>query len=238
LAWFKVDADGKLNSPIAKNFSDSLLAKFAQRLDAAPGDFLLVSADKFDVTCRVLNGLRRKLAAELKLYKPGDMNFSWVVEFPMFEYDGEEKRWVAMHHPFTAPRPQDLGLLSTDPRAARAQAYDLVINGSEAGGGTIRIHDNGVQKQVFGLLGMDEETAQERFGFLLDALRMGAPPHGGIALGIDRIVMLFGGLENIRDCIAFPKTQKATDLMTGAPSIVERRQLQELGIRVGAVHDK
>ncbi len=238
LAWFKVDADGKLNSPIAKNFSESLLAKFAQRLDAAPGDFLLVSADKFDVTCRVLNGLRRKLAAELKLYKPGDMNFSWVVEFPMFEYDGEEKRWVAMHHPFTAPRPQDLGLLSTDPRAARAQAYDLVINGSEAGGGTIRIHDNGVQKQVFGLLGMDEETAQERFGFLLDALRMGAPPHGGIALGIDRIVMLFGGLENIRDCIAFPKTQKATDLMTGAPSIVERRQLQELGIRVGAVHDK
>ncbi len=238
LAWFKVDADGKLNSPIAKNFSDDLLKKFAERLGAEPGDFLLISADKYEVTCRTLNGLRRRLASELKLYKPGDMNFSWVVEFPMFEHDAEENRWVAMHHPFTAPRPQDLPLLDSDPRAARAQAYDLVINGSEAGGGTIRIHDNAIQKKVFQLLGMDEATAQERFGFLLDALRMGAPPHGGIALGIDRIVMLFGGLESIRDCIAFPKTQKATDLMTGAPSLVERKQLHELGIRVGTVHEK
>ncbi len=238
LAWFKVDTDGKLNSPIAKNFSDGLLAKFAARLGAEPGDFLLLSADSWEITCRVLNGLRRRLAAELKLYDPQQMSFSWVIEFPMFEHDAEEQRWVAMHHPFTAPRPQDLPLLDTDPAAIRAQAYDLVINGSEAGGGTIRIHDSQTQSKVFGLLGMDPESARERFGFLLDALRLGAPPHGGIALGIDRIVMLFNKLDSIRDCIAFPKTQRATDLMTGAPSGVERRQLHELGIRVGTVHEK
>jgi aspartyl-tRNA synthetase len=231
LAWFKVDDDGKLQSPIAKNFSDGLLAKFAERMQAEPGDFLLLSADQWSVTCRTLNGLRRRLAAELKLYEPGSMHFSWVVEFPMFELDPEENRWVAMHHPFTAPLPQDLDKLSTDPSQARAQAYDLVINGSEAGGGTIRLHDSKSQQRVFELLGMDDESARQRFGFLLDALRFGAPPHGGIALGIDRMVMLFTELDNIRECIAFPKTQRATDLMTGAPGQVELKQLRELGIR-------
>ncbi len=232
LAWFKVDDQGNLASPIAKNFSPELLARFADRLDAQPGDFLLFSADAFDVTCRTLNGLRRRLADELNLYDRHEMNFSWVVEFPMFERDEEEQRWVAMHHPFTAPRPQDIERLQTDPGNVRALAYDLVINGSEAGGGTIRIHDQRVQQQVFQLLGMDEESARERFGFLLDALQYGAPPHGGIALGIDRIVMLFGGLDNIRDCIAFPKTQRTTDLMTGAPSPVDPKQIEELGIRL------
>jgi aspartyl-tRNA synthetase len=150
----------------------------------------------------------------------------------MFDYDDEEKRWVAMHHPFTSPRDQDFAILESDPGKCRAKAYDLVINGSEAGGGTIRIHDPTIQQTFFSLLGIDEKTAEERFGFLLRALKYGAPPHGGIALGIDRWVMLFSKLDNIRDCIAFPKTQRASDLMTGAPGAVETRQLKELGIKV------
>lgn len=232
LAWFKVEADGTLASTIAKNFKPQLLKEIGARLQAEPGDLLLFVADQWKVTCKALYALRCKIAAEMKLYDPRSMNFSWVVEFPMFEYDDEEKRWVAMHHPFTSPRDQDFALLDSDPGKCRAKAYDLVINGYEAGGGTIRIHDAGIQQKVFNLLGIDEESAQERFGFLLKALRYGAPPHGGIALGIDRVVMLFGGLDNIRDCIAFPKTQKATDLMTGAPSQVETKQLKELAIKL------
>ncbi|MEX0585435.1 MAG: amino acid--tRNA ligase-related protein, partial [Pirellulales bacterium] len=232
LVWFKVEVGGTLASPTAKNFTPDLLAKIGARLDAQPGDLLLFVADKFEVTCKALYGLRKRLGVELKLYEPSAMNFSWVVEFPMFAYDEEEQGWAAMHHPFTAPRPQDLAMLSTDPGKCRAVAYDLVINGSEAGGGTIRIHDQEIQSQVFDLLGISREDARERFGFLLDALQFGAPPHGGIALGIDRFVMLFGGLDNIRDCIAFPKTQKAADLMTGAPGEVEQKQLRELGIKI------
>jgi aspartyl-tRNA synthetase len=201
-------------------------------MQAAPGDLLLFVADRFEVTCKALYGLRKRFGVELKLYDPATKHFSWVVEFPMFAWDEEEKTWAAMHHPFTAPRPQDIGLLDSDPGKCRAQAYDLVINGSEAGGGTIRIHDPGVQARVFGLLGIDAEQARDRFGFLLDALSYGAPPHGGIALGIDRWVMLFGGLDNIRDCIAFPKTQKAADLMTEAPGHVDPRQLRDLGIQL------
>ena len=232
LAWFKVEGDGTLNSTIAKNFDAALLAKFAERVAAEPGDLILFSADKWESTCRVLNGLRRRAANDQGLVKPGQMSFSWVVEFPMFEYDTEEQRWVAMHHPFTAPRPQDLEHLETDPGKARAIAYDLVINGSEAAGGTIRIHEQQIQSKVFELLGMDEASARERFGFLLDALQFGAPPHGGIALGIDRWVMLFAGLDNIREVIAFPKTQKAADMMTDAPGVVDRKQLDELAIRI------
>jgi aspartyl-tRNA synthetase len=232
LVFFKVEADGKLASPSAKNFSADLLAKLGQRMDAAPGDLLLMVADKFETVCKSLYGLRKRFGVELKLYDPKTMHFSWVVEFPMFAFDTEENHWTAMHHPFTAPRPQDRQLLATDPQQCRAQAYDLVINGYEAGGGTIRIHDQHLQQQVFGLLGIDQETARERFGFLLDALQFGAPPHGGIALGIDRMVMLFAGLDSIRDCIAFPKTQRATDLMTGAPGAVDAKQLRELGMKL------
>jgi aspartyl-tRNA synthetase len=232
LAWFKIDAEGKLASPIAKNFSADLLEKIGRRLDAAPGDLLLIVADKFEITCKALYALRKRLAAELKLYDPNKMHFSWIVEFPMFAYDAEEGGWTAMHHPFTSPRPQDRELLATDPGKCRAQAYDLVINGSEAGGGTIRIHDQQQQQQVFQLLGINKEQARERFGFLLDALQYGAPPHGGIALGIDRLVMLFGHLESIRDGMAFPKTQRATDMMTNAPGQVDAKQLNELGIKI------
>jgi aspartyl-tRNA synthetase len=231
LAWFKVEEGPKLASPIAKNFSPGLLTKIAQRMEAEPGDLLLFVADQSEVAGKALYGLRRRLGAELKLYDPHQMHFSWVVEFPMFAYDEEQGGWAAMHHPFTTPRPQDVELLATDPGACRAQAYDLVINGNEAGGGTIRIHDQKLQRQVFDLLGIDETTAREQFGFLLDALQYGAPPHGGIALGIDRLVMLFGRLESIRDCIAFPKTQRATDLMTGAPGQVASAQLRELGLK-------
>jgi aspartyl-tRNA synthetase len=208
-----------------------VLAAIIKTTEATPGDLLLILADSWEVTCKGMHGLRKRLGAELKLYDPKQMHFSWVVEFPMFDWDAEEQRWVAMHHPFTAPRPQDLPLLDSDPKAARAQAYDLVINGYEAGGGTIRIHDNATQQKVFGLLGITPDLAKDRFGFLLDALQFGAPPHGGIALGIDRIVMLFSQLDNIREVIAFPKTQRATDLMTEAPGLVDGRQLRELHVQ-------
>ncbi|MBN2021961.1 MAG: aspartate--tRNA ligase [Pirellulales bacterium] len=232
LIWFKVDADGKLASPTAKNVAPDILAAIGRRMDAAPGDLLLIVADQFEITCKALYGLRKRLGTELKLFDPRQVHFSWVVEFPMFAWDDEENGWSAMHHPFTSPRKQDREMLKTDPGACRAQAYDLIVNGYEAGGGTIRIHNQPLQQDVFRLLGIDDETAKNRFGFLLDALQYGAPPHGGIALGIDRLVMIFGGLSNIRDCIAFPKTQRATDVMTGAPGEVDAKQLRELGIQI------
>jgi aspartyl-tRNA synthetase len=234
LAWFKVEEGRTLASPIAKNFTPELLGQIAARMNAEPGDLLLFVADQFEVTCKALYALRKRFGEELRLYDPSSKHFSWIVEFPMFARDEENNCWAAMHHPFTAPRPQDVELLVSDPGKCRAQAYDLVINGTEAGGGTIRIHDPLVQQQVFGLLGISPEQARQRFGFLLDALAFGAPPHGGIALGIDRWVMLFGQLDNIRDCIAFPKTQKATDLMTEAPGPVDPKQLRELGVQLRA----
>jgi aspartyl-tRNA synthetase len=238
LAWFRVEEDGSLWSPISKNIDETHLAQIAQAMDAEPNDLLLILADSWEVTCKGLYGLRKRLGAELKLYDPNELHCSWVVEFPMFEWDEEEGRYVAMHHPFTAPRPEDLARLQEDPRGCRALAYDLVINGYEAGGGTIRIHDGRVQQQVFDLLGIDEQLARARFGFLVDALRYGAPPHGGIALGIDRWVMLFARLENIREVIAFPKTQRAYDNMTEAPGEVDERQLKELALRVLPVKEK
>lgn len=232
LAWLKCTADGKLEGPIAKNFTEDQLAELGSLTAAMPGCVLLFAADEYERAGKALYGLRRRLGLELKLYDPGQMHFSWVVRFPMFAFDADENRWAAMHHPFTAPLDSDLAKLESDPAAVRAKAYDLVINGYEAGGGTIRIHDNLTQQKVFQLLGMTPEEAEHRFGFLLEALRYGAPPHGGIALGIDRLIMLFAGLDNIRDCVTFPKTAKAIDLMTEAPNLVDDRQLRELGIQV------
>ena len=238
LAWFRMESDGKLWSPISKNLTDELLVQFAERMEAEPGDLMLFIADSWEVSCKALGGLRKRLGSELQLYGPNELNCSWIIEFPMFDFDEEHNHWAAMHHPFTAPLAEDQSLLGSDPGACRAQAYDLVINGSEAGGGTIRIHNSTLQQEVFDLMGLDAAKARERFGFLLDALQFGAPPHGGIALGIDRWVMLLSGLDNIRDCIAFPKTQRATDLMTEAPSQVDTDQLDELNVRILPLRDK
>ena len=235
LAWFRVEDDGTLWSPISKNLEPEHLAEIKTLMNGEPGDLLMFLADTWEVTCKGLSGLRRRLAAELGLIDPDALNCSWITEFPMFDKDEETGRWNAMHHPFTAPLEEDLPLLKESPEKCRAQAYDLVINGSEAGGGTIRIHDPATQSKVFELLGIDAETAEDRFGFLLNALKYGAPPHGGIALGVDRWVMLFAGLDNIREVIAFPKTQKAGDLMTEAPGGVDKAQLEELFLRTAKV---
>ncbi len=231
LVWLKLDASESWTGPVAKNLGSDVAENIRKSLAAKPGDLALISADSFEITCKTLHALRKHLGKELELYDENTMHVSWVIDFPMFARDEETGNWAAMHHPFTAPHPEDLEKLTSNPAECRAIAYDLVIHRSEAGGGTIRIHDHATQQKVFELLGISSEIAQERFGFLLDALASGAPPHGGIALGIDRWVMLFGRLNSIRDVIAFPKTQRASDLMTGAPGRVDTKQLAELGIR-------
>jgi aspartyl-tRNA synthetase len=230
LVWLKVEADA-LTGPTAKFFPPPIQQQLRERFAAQAGDLILIVADTQVITSLALSSLRARLAAELSLYDPKAFHYSWVVRFPLFAWDAEEGRFVAEHHPFTMPLFEDLHLLDSDPARVRAQAYDLVVNGEEAGGGTIRVHDPEIQSKIFALLGLTPEQAQEKFGFLLGALRNGAPPHGGIALGFDRLTMLYSGLSNIRDCIAFPKTAKGTDLMTGAPGNVEPRQLKELHIR-------
>ncbi|HJT77975.1 MAG TPA: aspartate--tRNA ligase, partial [Gemmataceae bacterium] len=233
LAWIKVEAE-KLTSPVEKFLPAAAQQALRQRMNAQPGDLLLLVADAEDTVCQALGNLRTHLANVLKLYDPTrkDFELAWVVDFPLFIWDKDEQRWVSNHHPFTAPRDEDMNKLTPE-RAGevRAKAYDLVINGDECGGGSIRIHDPEVQAKVFAILGMTPEQARARFGFLLDALKYGAPPHGGIALGLDRFTMMLAGTNNIRDVIAFPKNQKARDLMTGAPAEVDERQLKELGVR-------
>ncbi len=230
LVWLKLESEG-MTGPTAKFFPAQAQAALRERFDAKPGDLILIVADTQAVTSQALSNLRAKVAAELKVYDPRSFHYSWIIRFPLLAWDAEEGRFVAEHHPFTMPMFEDLPLLDSDPAKVRAQAYDLVINGEEAAGGTIRCHDPAIQSKIFALLGLTPEQAEEKFGFLLSALRNGAPPHGGIAFGVDRLVMLYAGLTNIRDCIAFPKTAKGTDLMTGAPGTVDARQLKELHIR-------
>ncbi len=231
LVWLKVE-EAALSGPLAKFLDATAQAALRERLEAKAGDLILIVADTQQVTSAVLSALRIRLARELALYDPKSFNYAWVVRFPLLHWDAEEGRYAAEHHPFTMPLPEDVALLDTDPAKVRAQAYDLVVNGEECGGGTIRCHDPVIQSKIFALLGLTPEEAEEKFGFLLSALRLGAPPHGGIAFGVDRLVMLYTGLDNIRDCIAFPKTAKGADLMTGAPGAVEEKQLRELHIRL------
>jgi len=231
LAWVKIQEDGSWQSPIAKFFSDDELKAIDQALGSEPGDLILFVADTAQIANESLGRLRGHLGHKLGLAKPDEFKFVWITEFPLLEWDGESRRHVAVHHPFTAPLDEDIPLLDSDPGKARAKAYDLVLNGSEIGGGSIRIHDQAVQARMFKLLGIGDEEAQEKFGFLLDALQYGAPPHGGIAFGLDRIMMILTGADSIRDVIAFPKTQKATCLLSDAPGEVDEKQLLELAIR-------
>ena len=235
LAYLKVNerARGRegLQSPITKFLSDAALAGILERTGAADTDLIFFGADTAKVVNDSLGALRLKIGQDLKLVQPGWRPL-WVVDFPMFEWDTDEKRWVAMHHPFTAPRNDDPAALRAQPGAALARAYDLVLNGAEIGGGSVRIHRQEMQSTVFDLLGIASEEAHKKFGFLLDALKFGAPPHGGIAFGLDRLAMLMAGADSIREVIAFPKTQTAADPLTDAPTEVSEAQLRELHVRV------
>jgi aspartyl-tRNA synthetase len=231
LAWVKVVPDG-IQSPIAKFFSEEEVQHLTTLLDAKPGDLLLMVADaKPKVAYTALGQLRLHLGDRLGLIDGNTWCPLWVTEFPLLEYNEEERRYEALHHPFTSPAEEDLVFLKDDPSRVKARAYDLVLNGNEIGGGSIRIHRQEIQQAMFNALNIGEEEALSKFGFLLDALEFGAPPHGGIALGLDRLVMLICGIDSIRDAIAFPKTQKATCLMSDAPSQVSEKQLKELYLR-------
>lgn len=231
LAWIVVNEDG-YKTTISKFFDDAKIGEIAARFEAKAGDLILICADKNKVVFDALGALRLDCAKRLDLLKDDDYRFLWVTEFPMLEYSEEEQRYVAVHHPFTAPMDEDLQYLDSDPGRVRAKAYDMVLNGCEVGGGSIRIHRQDIQQQMFKLLGFSPEDAQERFGFLLDAFKYGAPPHGGLAFGLDRMVMLLCGAESIRDVIAFPKVKDASCLLTDAPNVVEQKQLDELGIAI------
>ncbi|OPZ88802.1 MAG: Aspartate--tRNA ligase [Firmicutes bacterium ADurb.Bin419] len=231
MAWIVVE-ENELKSSITKFFSEDEMKAILERVEAEPGDLICFVADKNEVVYDSLGQLRLEVAKKLNLLDDKEFKFLWVTEFPLLEYDEEEKRWVAKHHPFTSPMDEDVQYLDTDPGKVRAKAYDIVLNGTEIGGGSIRIHDQSMQSKMFKLLGFTEEQAWDRFGFLLEAFKYGTPPHGGLAFGLDRLIMIMAGRNSIRDVIAFPKVQNASDLMSNAPDVVDEKQINELHIKL------
>ncbi|MGB9620848.1 MAG: aspartate--tRNA ligase [Brevinematia bacterium] len=231
VAWFRVK-NGDLESNLTKFFSESVRKEIVNALNLRDGNLILIVADEWKIATTTLGQIRLRMAQRLNLIPENEFKFLWVVGFPLFEWNEEENRLDPMHHPFTAPMYEDIPLLDSDPLKVRAQSYDIILNGSEIGGGSIRIHNQNLQRKIFSLIGLSEEEALEKFGFMLEAFKYGAPPHGGIAIGLDRFVSILQGMDSIRDVIAFPKTQKALCLMSGAPSYVEEKQLRELGISI------
>ena len=230
LAWIQYAEEG-IKSPFKKFYDDATFEKIKEACHAKTGDLLLVIADKPLVVAQALGQLRLEMGRRRGLIDPDKLSFLWVVDFPMFEYSEEDKRWKAMHHPFTAPRDEDIQYLQSDPGRVKANAYDMVLNGVEIGGGSLRIYDSELQEKVFEAIGLSQEEARAKFDFMMDAFEYGAPPHGGLAFGLDRLVMLMAKRKSIRDVIAFPKTQSASDVMSHAPSEVDAKQLKELSIR-------
>jgi aspartyl-tRNA synthetase len=238
LIYVRYNEDGTVKSSVDKFYSEEILKTWIERCDAKPGDLLLVLAGETEKTQKQLNELRLEMGNRLGLRDKNDYKCLWVVDFPLLEKDEELGRFFAKHHPFTSPKPEDIPLLDSDPGAVRANAYDMVINGVEIGGGSIRIHDSQLQQKMFSVLGFSEEQAESQFGFLMNAFKYGAPPHGGIAFGLDRFVSIFAGLDSIRDTIAFPKNTAGRDVMIDAPSKVALEQLDELGIMLKPIESK
>ena len=233
MVYARIEADGTVKSSVDKFYSQEVLQQMKSRFAAEPGDLILIlSGDEIMKTRKQLSELRLEMANQLDLRKKNEFKCLWVIDFPMYEWSDEENRLMAMHHPFTSPKPEDFELLDTDPAAVRANAYDMVINGTEVGGGSIRIHDSQLQAKIFKILGFTPEQAQAKFGFLMNAFKYGAPPHGGLAFGLDRLVSLFVGLDSIRDCIAFPKNTSGRDIMLDAPGPIEEVQLKELNLKI------
>lgn len=238
LAYLCVLPDGSYKSSFSKFMTEDQLKALVEAMSGEPGDLLLFAADKNTVVWNVLGGLRLELAKQMNLIDNSKFNFLWITEFPLFEWSEEENRYMAMHHPFTMPMEEDLHMLETNPGKVRAKAYDIVLNGTELGGGSVRISDDGIQERMFEALGFTKESAYERFGFLLDAFKYGVPPHAGLAYGLDRLVMLLTGADSIREVIAFPKVKDASCLMTDAPNVVDLKQLDELGISINPTEEK